>query len=388
MIFEATNLHPLIVFACSVTVCVLIISMRRFYMHLVDRREDGIAVQAAHSVPTPRIGGLALVVSLVPMALLLPVEIQRWFWVLSLSVFPVMAAGLAEDLGFRIKPVWRLFAAAVSSLIIVSTLGTTVPRTDVPGLDYLMAFFPFAALFTVFACTGVCNAFNLIDGINGLSAGVGVAAALGLAAVAAEAGLTSLVEMNLMIVAALMGFMVFNYPLGKIFLGDVGAYTLGHVLAWSSIFLMIRLPELSTWAVMLIFFWPIADTLLAIYRRRRNGRRSDTPDRLHFHQLVMRAIEITQIGRGQRHIANPLATLVMVPLFTAPVMVGIYLWDRPLEAFLAFIAFAALFAGTYRAGLKYARDRRLQLVTRSIRNYTGNLPEKSVVSSSRVCRKA
>jgi len=95
--------------------------------------------------------------------------------------------------------------------------------------------------------------------------------------------------------------------------------------------LLIRLPDLSTWAVLLVFFWPIADTFFAIYRRRRAGRPTDMPDRLHYHQLVMRALEITLIGRNRRNVANPLATLVILPLASAPVIAGVLLWNKPLE---------------------------------------------------------
>ena len=118
--------------------------------------------------------------------------------------------------------------------------------------------------------------------------------------------------------APLLGFFVFNFPLGAIFLGDAGAYGLGHILSWLAISLMIRVPEVTPWAVLLIFFWPIADTFFAIYRRRIAGRPTDQPDRLHFHQLVMRALEITLTGRKLRRLTNPMSTVVMMPLFTAP----------------------------------------------------------------------
>ncbi|MDX5413568.1 MAG: glycosyltransferase [Rhodobacterales bacterium] len=282
-----------------------------------------------------------------------------------LSVIPVAIAGLAEDLGYHVRPRNRLIAAGLSSATAILVLDVWLPRTDVPGLDHLMVWAPFAWLFTVFACAGICNAFNLIDGLNGLSSGIGVITAIGLAAIAAKTGFSSLVEMKLMLVAALMGFLMFNFPFGKIFLGDIGAYALGHLLAWFSIALLIRLPELSTWAVLLIFFWPIADTFFAIYRRRRAGRPTDMPDRLHYHQLVMRALEITLIGRGRRNIANPMATLVILPLASVPVITGVLLWNKPFEAFLAVCGFSVLFVLSYVLGVKSVQSGRLAFARRS-----------------------
>lgn len=346
------------VFLTSVIVCALIILLQRFYMPLIARRKDHSAVQAAHTLPTPRIGGLAVVIGLFPIAMFLPESVSSWFVLLSISALPLVVAGLAEDLGYNIEPKWRLLAAALSSAVAIFLLGQSLPRTGVPGLDYLMLFFPIAAIFTVFACTGVSNAFNLIDGLNGLSSGVAIVSLLGMAAVAFDAGLTGVTEMNLMLAAAIMGFFVFNYPLGKVFLGDAGAYVIGYLLAWTSVLLLIRAPELNTWAVLLILFWPIADTFLAIYRRRRAGRATGMPDRLHYHQLVMRALEITKIGRSRRHISNPLATLLMIPMFSAPVLLGVYFWDKPLGAFISLVVISGLFVSSYIFGVKFVRCNR------------------------------
>lgn len=68
--------------------------------------------------------------------------------------------------------------------------------------------------------------------------------------------------MLLMLSCAVAGFLLFNFPFGKIFLGDAGAYTLGHTLVWVAIGLNSVSSEISPWAILLIFFWPVADTML------------------------------------------------------------------------------------------------------------------------------
>ena len=126
-----------------------------------------------------------------------------------------------------------------------------------------------------------------------------------------------------------------------------------YVLAWLAIALLARVEALTTWAVMLVLFWPVADTALAIYRRRRSGKPTGQPDRLHYHQLVMRALEIGYFGRNYRHIANPVSALVILLLASAPMIVGVLLWNRPLAAFAAFVLFSVLFAGSYRLGMRF-----------------------------------
>ena len=86
-------------------------------------------------------------------------------------------------------------------------------------------------------------------------------------------------------------YVILNFPWEN-FYGDGGAYVLGHLLVWCAILLINHEPEISPFAILLIFFWPVADTGLAIWRRWKLGNPTDRPDRLHFHQLAMRFLEI------------------------------------------------------------------------------------------------
>ncbi|WP_415182083.1 MraY family glycosyltransferase [Phaeovulum sp.] len=334
-------------------------------MHRTTRISDDKAIQAAHLVATPRIGGVAVVTALIAGVLLFaPSGLERLFAIFMLSVIPVAAAGLAEDLGVRISPRGRLVAAAASSLVVIGLLQIWLTKSHMPGLDLLLHLAPMAILFTVFAVTGICHAVNLIDGVNGLAAVTAMLIAMGLGAICLQAGLDNLAFMVLLIVPAVLGFFIFNFPAGKIFLGDGGAYTLGHVLGWFAILVIQASTEVTPWAVLLVFFWPVADTALAIYRRKHAGRPTHQPDRLHFHQLIMRALELVIMGRQQRAISNPLTTLILTPFIAAPVLCGIVLWDRPAEACAAFVLFGVVFMMTYATGLAFAKRRGQPLISR------------------------
>lgn len=160
-----------------------------------------------------------------------------------------------------------------------------------------------------------------------------------------------MVHLSTMLAAAIFGFFLLNYPFGLIFLGDAGAYTIGFVLAWFGISILLNVPAASPWAIMLTMFWPVADTILAIYRRSRRKAPTMAPDRLHVHQMVMRTLEIYILGRRRRHLANPLSTLALAPFVIAPPVAGVLLWDKPLWAFWAVVAFAILFFSSYAIAL-------------------------------------
>lgn len=345
------------VFFVALAICGLVVSFRREIANLLRGREDLNAPQAMHTTPTPRLGGLAILLGIISTLVVsgwTPLERQGTLVYLA-TLSPLFIAGFLEDVGFHVPPKVRLSASVIAGLLTALGWAIWVQQVNIPGIDYFLGFTAFAIGFSVFAAAGVTNAFNLIDGLNGLAGIFSLSAALALSIIASNVGLHSFQAIYWMMIMAILGFLVFNYPLGKLFLGDAGAYLLGHTLVWTSIGLVNVASEISPFAILLIFFWPVADTLLAVWRRAQSGQRTDAPDRLHFHQLVMRYIEIKWLGRGQRKLANPLATLTLIPLFALPQIAGVLFMTDDTKAKVSVVAFAFLFVAAYRFGVQTAR---------------------------------
>ena len=238
---------------------------------------DEVAIQSAHSGFVPRVGGLAVYISIlglipilslgfIPLSVVFDLDTDELTWLI-LSAFPVLSVGLAEDLGYAMSPRFRILASVVASLLAIIVFKVWLDSLGIPFVDSLLKFTPFAIFFTIFATVGVVNAFNLIDGLNGLSGYVATSVAVSLSIVAFNAGDTQITIFLILIVSAVLGFLVLNFPFGKIFLGDGGAYVLGHLLVWSAILLTSHKTQVSPFSILLIFFWPVADTGLAIWRR-------------------------------------------------------------------------------------------------------------------------
>ena len=326
---------------------------------------DELAIQSAHSGFVPRVGGLAIYISLlglipllsfgfIPLTVVFDLNADLLTWLI-LSAFPIFAIGLAEDLGYDMSPKVRLLASAVSSLIAIMLFKVWLSNLGIPILDILLMFSPFAIFFTMFATVGVVNAFNLIDGINGLSSYVSISIAISLSIVAFHVGNSQFTIFLALLSAAILGFMTLNFPFGKIFLGDGGAYVLGHLLVWSAILLLNQAKEINAFAILLIFFWPVADTGLAIWRRWRLGNPADRPDRLHFHQLTMRFLEIRFFGRDKRYVVNPVSTIVLLPMISAPQVLGILFWDNFEVTAWSSLGMGLLFIATYLVGITIAK---------------------------------
>ena len=329
---------------------------------------DEIAVQSAHSGFVPRVGGLAIYISLlslipllsigfIPLAVVFDLNADELHLII-LSAAPVFLVGLAEDLGYNMSSKVRLLASAFSSIFALILFKVWLTKLGVPGLDNLLLFAPFAILFTIFSTVGVVNSFNLIDGINGLSSYVSISIASSLSIVAFQVGELQFTIFFNLFSAAILGFLILNFPFGKIFLGDGGAYALGHLLVWSAIILINRKTEICSFAILLIFFWPVADTGLAIWRRWKLGNPADRPDRLHFHQLIMRFLEIRFFGRDKRHIVNPFSTIVLVPMISVPQALGVLFWNDLKGAMLSTLSMATLFVFTYLFGIAMAKGGR------------------------------
>lgn len=340
-------------FVLSAMICGLVLRTKPWHIVFTAKGHTSTAKQSSHRVPTPRIGGLGIVSFLAIGAVYADIESSRVIILLGMSALPVFIGGLGEDTGFDVSPKMRLLLSFVSAAIAGVLLNAWVSRSGIPFLDTALTFTLFSIAFTMLISGGICHALNLVDGLNGLSIGLSIITAGAFAVIATFVGDTTMATVSLLLIGALGGIFVFNYPFGKIFLGDAGAYTVGHLLTWIAVLLMTRNPEIAPFAMFLVFFWPIADMLFSIMRRVRNGKPIDQPDRMHFHQFVMRAIELTVVNR--RSMSNPIAATIIWLLAMLPITLAITFYDANLIALLSWIVCFTLFVWSYVTGIRIAR---------------------------------
>lgn len=330
----------------------LIVKYEHLHAHLShDHVNSG--PQKYHTEPTPRIGGLAVMVGLLvaggAMLFADALHDEREFGLLLLAAIPAFLGGLVEDITKKVGVLERLLLTMLAGSLAAWLLGAVLNRLDVPGLDQAMLWLPFAVAFTVFAVGGIANAINIIDGYNGLAGGFAVIALAALAYVAYLVGDSLVFTVALALTGALLGFLVWNWPGGKIFLGDGGAYLLGFLLAELSILLVARNPEVSPWFPMLLLIYPVFETLFCIYRRKfRHGLSPGQPDNAHLHQLIHDNIVTREPG-----ISTSLATnngvakyLWMPAIVTA--LLGVVAWQSTMALIAAAISYCVLYVVIYR----------------------------------------
>ncbi|RZL53375.1 MAG: glycosyl transferase [Variovorax sp.] len=210
---------------------------------------------------------------------------------LVLCMAPSVLGGIAEDVTQRVPVRFRLGLTLGSAVLLCWLLGLGVHRTGLGFVDAVMRALPIlAVLLAVVAIGGLPHAFNIIDGYNGLAGAVAVLVCLAISHVALQVGDRQLAAMVLCMVGATMGFLMWNYPSGRIFAGDGGAYVWGMVIAVACVLLVQRHPTVSPWFPMLLLIYPVWETLFSIYRKMARGQSPGTADALHFHQLIFRRI--------------------------------------------------------------------------------------------------
>ena len=223
----------------------------------------------------------------------LTLNLDRVFLLLELCAcaLPVFAVGLIEDFTKKVGVKTRLVASAASAFLGLYFLNILITKIQVPGLDWLLGISTFAIIFTVVAVAGLANSYNIIDGFNGLASMVAMISLLAIGYVAFKTNDLVLASACLIVIGAIGGFFVWNYPRGLIFLGDGGAYLIGYLIASFSILLVVRNPSVSPWFALLVNAYPIFETLFTIWRRKvHQGKNPSLPDGAHFHSLIYRRI--------------------------------------------------------------------------------------------------
>jgi UDP-GlcNAc:undecaprenyl-phosphate GlcNAc-1-phosphate transferase len=301
-----------------------------------------------------RAGGLGVAAGLL-LSLLLRLfddaSIAGMGLLLLLAAMPVFVAGVVDDFTQRVLPSIRLAAAFVSAALAGFLLNTWVVRIDVPAVDAALAVPVVALVFSMVLVAGLINAFNIIDGFNGLAGGVASLILVGIAYVAFKVGDLVVLTASLTAIGAIAGFMLFNFPRGLIYLGDGGAYLLGFWIGELLILLVVRNPQVSPWFPLLLCCYPVCEMLFSIHRRvffRRSH--PHTPDMAHLHHLIYKRLVRWLVGPGllrRYEHSNALTSPYLWIITSIGVGPAVVFWQKTLILQIGCVMFAAAYVYAY-----------------------------------------
>ena len=354
-------------FALTGTLTLILVRLAKGrWTRWVDHDLDG--PQKFHVVPVPRVGGVGIVAGL-----LLGLVVVDWRLgggappmgaVLMACATPAFAAGLLEDMTKSVSAGRRLLATAVSAALAFWLLGAQLRYTAIPGLDSVVAYPAGALVVTVVAVAGIANSVNIIDGFNGLASMCVVIMLAALSYVAFQVGDPVLATMALAGIGAVLGFFIWNFPAGLIFLGDGGAYFLGFYVAEIAILLLVRNPGVSPIFPLLVCIYPVFETLFSIYRRRfLRAVPPSMPDGIHLHSLIYRRMMRWAVGsRSARALTrrNSMTSPYLWVLCMLSVVPAVLLWDNTPMLVLALALFGIFYVVLYWRIVRFKSPRWLR----------------------------
>ncbi len=244
-----------------------------------------------HQALMPRLGGLAIYISFIVGVFFLQPEQPNSAAILTGSVI-IVIIGLCDDI-FELAAKYKFAGQLVAAITVVFLGDVQVEFINLPFGGYLK--FGYLSIpFTILWIVGITNSINLIDGLDGLAAGVSSIALISISGMAIIMGNMYVVALGSIILMSTLGFLIYNFHPAKIFMGDTGALFLGYMISVLSLLGFKNVTFISFIVPVIILGVPISDTIFAILRRIINKKPLSAPDKSHLHHCLL------QVGFSHR----------------------------------------------------------------------------------------
>ena len=270
-----------------------------------------------HKKPTPLLGGLAIFYGFIVSVLCFAVLEREIAGILVGSVI-IVVVGIIDDIT-DMKAIIKLLCQIIAAAVVVYS-GVRIEHFANPfhgwfGGPYIVLNYWVSVVITIFWIVGICNAVNLIDGLDGLAVGVSSISSVCMLAFTLISRSSNVAVLAAAVAGACFGFLPYNFNPAKIFMGDTGALFLGFILGCISVQGFLKLSAIISFAIpILLLGLPIFDTVIAIFRRILTGRSPMSPDRGHLHHRLI------DMGFSQKQTVAILYTLTAILCLTAVVI--------------------------------------------------------------------
>lgn len=289
--------------------------------------------QRLHQNEVPRIAGLIIYIFFTTVALF---SVESYYLnVILISALPIILIGSKEDLYHNTSPKLRLIMMTMSAGLLIYLLPTNLPEIDFPLINQILSIGFMKELFFIFSILVIINGNNLIDGVNGNMAFTNIIQLISLLLLAIIVGDNIIIQLTYLLLIPLIVFNVFNFPFGKIFCGDTGAYFYGFAISALVIYLFGIYDDLLYWNAILILIYPSTELLFSFIRKKLFEKKSPfAADVKHLHSLIFRYLKKRHPGLN-----NSLVIIYLIPFISAPLFTCLFYQDIFAIIFLVFLFF-------------------------------------------------
>ena len=271
--------------------------------HIQYSKDNDKGPQKIHNHLAIRTGGIIIIPSYL-LASYFFEDNQIYFMKLCLVLIPAFLVGLFEDFSKNVSPILRFIAIVITAHLIKFYLGIFL--TDF-SLFKIENYFLILSL-TIIAITTMSNAYNMIDGLNGLALGTGMISFISFFLLALKTGDTNTANLTLFLVFPFIALFTFNFPFGNIFIGDAGAYILGCSVSIVAIVISENNHSINPFCSFLIIIYPLYECIRTFFRRLITNQKVYNPDNQHLHSLVYQLFQYRMLKKY----SNPLSSLLIL----------------------------------------------------------------------------
>jgi UDP-N-acetylmuramyl pentapeptide phosphotransferase/UDP-N-acetylglucosamine-1-phosphate transferase len=312
------------------------------------------AIQRIHLSETPRLGGFIFILTILLYSFFGDESDSKDILkLILLSLSPAIFFALKEDLYHNVKPTIRLISLLFSSWVFIENYSGSLPYLiDIPFVGRIILLQGAAVIFYTVGIASIANGMNMIDGVNGLCIMVAYSILCALLFLSHKTGDIAMLQIISTLMILIAPFALKNYPYGKIFLGDLGAYILGSILSILTIILFGRHRELSPYLAILVLIYPITEVIFTIIRRAIADTPVYMPDKLHLHVKIFNFLRSNLL---YKKIASALVMPILSCLWLFPLFAVLWAFQNPIITLIAIIFFIFFYSFFYTC-IPKARD--------------------------------
>jgi len=273
------NIFLIFLFISFVTNIILWFSFKKYDILIAKPLEKSHNIHKATSL---KCGGVAIFLVFLSSFFVLESQYKYTFLISTLSFL----VGFIEDLYKGISPKIRFLVLFIISVILIHLK----PEVLLSNIGVFKFPYYLAIIITIIAVVGFTNSINITDGLNGLASGIVLSALFFIGSLIYLNKDFEMLKFISVLGGATTGFFIINFFTGRIFLGDGGSYFLGMILAIISLYISNTYTNISPWFFLVLFGYPVTDTVFSMYRRYIKNKKIFHSDILHMHILLNKRV--------------------------------------------------------------------------------------------------
>jgi UDP-GlcNAc:undecaprenyl-phosphate/decaprenyl-phosphate GlcNAc-1-phosphate transferase len=327
------NIYWIVIFiAILFFLCIFI--WPRFVLSSAKYGYDG--KQRVHEGEVPRLGGLIFYISFIFLSIVLEdMTFQNKLQSILLCLLPMIIITVSEDIFHNIGVRLRLLSIFFSALLLLYFMINSWPSINNFGvISRIFENASFNYLFFTLCLVSLANGCNFIDGMNGLFGFYSISAICSCIILSIAVGDLSTIYFFIGLIFFLIVFLIFNFPWGRLFMGDSGAYMIAMLLGiWAINFFGIH-SSISSWNAVIIFFYPIIELIFSIIRKIKQKKSPFHPDREHLHLKIYDSLNRSF---KRPRLANNLTTFFLSFFWLAPPLIIPWIYLNNMHIFITLI---------------------------------------------------